>query len=311
MTQQPSAAVTPVPYRFDGFSPLPALGGEPSVDARPSVDAPTVPSAHAVERVVPAISVCIAVRDRPALLVKSIRSVLAGAFGDFEIVVVDDGSTVPVQEGLAEAGLLADQRIRLVRQRPSGISAARNTALKIARGRYVTVLDSDDELVEDGLARIHECLTHTGARWIYTDYQELTGTSSRIITLPSYPSPRRMLWAVLTRPRLPFKHSGMSIDRELLLRLGGYDEQTPIKVDIELVLRALSSGVHLVHLRHPVVRFHRHDGNISRKRLVGLRIWTKLIERYTRPRIPGLALLVVTFRTASELGKWLITALGR
>ncbi|RQW95281.1 glycosyltransferase family 2 protein [Micromonospora inaquosa] len=286
------------------LQPLPGAPG-------PNVDAPTVGLTEPVRRVTPAISVCIAVRDRPELLVTSIRSVLNGTFDDFEIVVVDDGSTVPAQECLAAAGLLADQRIRLVRQKPSGISTARNTALRVARGRYITVLDSDDQFTEDGLARIQEFLTETGSLWIYTDYEELVGNSARVISLPSYPTARHMLWSVLTRPRLPFKHSGMSIERELLLRLGGYDEKLPIKVDVELVLRALANGVHPAHLGHPVVRFHRHEGSISRRRIAGLSVWFQLISRYTRPRVPGLALVIKAVRASSEIGKWAVSALGR
>ncbi|MBY8872431.1 glycosyltransferase [Micromonospora sp. PLK6-60] len=292
----------------------PALGPWPAsygAQWRPEVIAPGARSAHRERPTTPVISVCIAVRNRPDLLVKSVRSVLAGDFPDYEVVIVDDGSTVPVQESLAGAGLLADDRIRLVRQPPAGISAARNTALRVARGRYVTVLDSDDELAPDGLSRIHAALAGTGARWVYTDYEELTSAGSRVIRLPSFDSPRRMLWSVLTRPRLPFKHSGMSMERELLTSIGGYDEHTPIKVDVELVLRALASGVHLAHLGHPVVRFHRHDTNISRRRLAGLAVWYRLINTYGDSRVPGVALAVVAARAASEIGKAVVTALGR
>ncbi|MFG1775891.1 glycosyltransferase [Micromonospora sp. NPDC049048] len=277
----------------------------------PTADAPTVAFLEPAREVAPAISVCIAVRDRPALLVKSIRSVLAGSFDDFEVVVVDDGSSVPAQDCLAEAGLLADERIRLVRQRASGISAARNTALRIARGRWITVLDSDDELTQDGLARVREFIAATGASWVYTDYEEIAGDRVRPIRLPSYDTPRRMLWAVLTRPRLPFKHSGMSIERQLLVKLGGYDDQLPIKVDVELVLRALAIGIRLEHLSHPIVRFHRHGGSISRQRFAGLAVWFRLIDDYRQPRVPGLALVVKIVRTASEIGKWLVASLGR
>ncbi|MEU5720704.1 glycosyltransferase [Micromonospora sp. NPDC047738] len=305
MMASPPTIPTEPPNKI--LEPAPSYGPRP-----PGIPAPiAADAASPANPAPPSISVCIAVRNRPALLVKSVRSILDNGFDDFEVVIVDDGSAVPVQEGLAEAGLLADDRIRLVRQPPSGISAARNTALKVARGRYITVLDSDDELAPDGLHRIHEFLSRTGAQWIYTDYEELVGTAGRIIRLPAYPSARRMLWSVLTRPRLPFKHSGMSIDRELLVRLGGYDENTPIKVDVELVLRALASDVRLVHLAYPVVRFHRHGDNISRKRLAGLSVWHRLITTYTRPRIPGLALAVVALRGVSEVGKALVTSFDR
>ncbi|WP_185755208.1 glycosyltransferase [Micromonospora sp. A202] len=277
----------------------------------PVVDASTLPLMRAAEQVNPAFSVCIAVRDRPELLVKSIQSVLAGSFSDFELIVVDDGSAVAVRDGLAAAGLLADERIRVLRQQPTGISAARNAALRIARGRVVTVLDSDDELAPDGLARLHDFLARTDARWVYTDYEEVVGDSTKVIRLPSYRDPRRMLRSVLTRPRLPFKHSGMTIDRELLLQLGGYDEQMTIKVDVELVLRALSNGVHLQRLDEPIVRFQRHSGSISRRRVAGLVAWRKMIKMYSRPHVPGLALCIVTVRAVSEIGKWAITAAGR
>lgn len=317
MTNHP--AYSPPSLRHDsagntlssGQDTKPPMIDGPTVPAMPAVDAATLPLMRAVEQVTPAFSVCIAVRDRPELLVKSIRSVLAGTFSDFELIVVDDGSAVAVRDGLAAAGLLSDRRIRVVRQDPTGISAARNTALRVARGRVVTVLDSDDELAPDGLARLHEFVTRTGARWVYTDYEEIVGDSAKVIRLPSYPDARRMLRSVLTRPRLPFKHSGMTIDRVLLKELGGYDEQMSIKVDVELVLRALSNGVHLQRLDEPIVRFHRHSGSISRRRVAGLLAWRKMIKKYSRPRIPGLALCIVTVRAVSEIGKWAVTAAGR
>ncbi|ASW53859.1 glycosyltransferase [Plantactinospora sp. KBS50] len=259
----------------------------------------------------PAISVCIVVRDRPESLAKSVNSVLAGTFDDFEIVIVDDGSAVPAQECLAGADLLADPRIRLVRQKPAGISSARNTALRMARGRVVTVLDSDDELAQDGLRQIDQLRERTGAQWIYTDYVEIVGGRVKVIRLPTYHTSRQMLRSVLLRPRLPFKHSGMSIDRQLLLTIGGYDESLRIKVDVELVLRGLTEGYLPVHLSHPAVRFHRHGANVSRRRLAGLRAWSVLVTRYCRSRVPGYRLLVLALRALSEIGKWLVTALGR
>jgi glycosyltransferase involved in cell wall biosynthesis len=253
----------------------------------------------------PMFSVCIAVRDRPAMLVKSINSVLAGTFDDFEIIVVDDGSAVPAETTLTDAGLLRDDRITVLRQEPSGIAAARNTALKAAIGRYVTVLDSDDELAADGLTALAAFLKETGATWVYTDYEEIVNGLGRRIALPAYASADKMRKAVLVRSRLPFKHSGMTIERDQLVSLGGYDELMRIKVDVELVLRALSSGVRPRHLAYPVVRFHRHGHNISRNRKAGLQAWFQLIDRYAGGRAP--ALLYKAVRAGAEAGKWAVS----
>lgn len=72
---------------------------------------------------------------------RAVESALAQTLGDLEIIVVDDGS-------LREPDLPSDPRIRAIRcDKPRGVCAARNTAIKEARGRWITFLDDDDELV--------------------------------------------------------------------------------------------------------------------------------------------------------------------
>ena len=92
----------------------------------------------------PRVSVIIPVYNRPALLVRALRSVSNQTLRDLEILVVDDGSTVDVGRSLSE---INDPRIRLLRhQNRRGVSAARNTGIQKARGRYVSFLDSDELL---------------------------------------------------------------------------------------------------------------------------------------------------------------------
>lgn len=255
----------------------------------------------------PTFSVCIVVRDRPALLVEAVRSVLANTFEDFEVVIVDDGSRIPAAQVIADAHLSADRRVRVLAQPPTGIAEARNRGLRSAMGKYVTVLDSDDQLTVDALARLHHLLANTGGSWVYADYMEVRRGTSRCIRLPEYASARRMLFGVLTRPRLPFKHSGTTIDRTLLDRIGGYDESFRLFEDVELMLRALKAGVHPCHLAHPIVLFQRHDGNVTRGRLGGLVFWFRLIDMYRPLRWPGVATAIKALRTLSETGKWLVT----
>ncbi|MEH1165415.1 glycosyltransferase [Micromonospora sp. CPCC 205539] len=255
----------------------------------------------------PTFSVCIVVRDRATLLVNAVRSVLDNTFRDFELVIVDDGSQVPVGRVIEEARLTADRRVRVLSQPPTGIAEARNRGLRAAVGRYVTVLDSDDELTPDALARLHELLTTTGRSWVYADYIEITRGATRPIRLPEYASADRMLLGVLTRPRLPFKHSGTTIDRHVLDTIGVYDESFRLFEDVELMLRALRSGVHPCHLDHPIVRFQRHDGNVTRGRLGGLVFWFRLIDMYQPSRVPGVGLGIKALRTLSETGKWFVT----
>jgi glycosyltransferase involved in cell wall biosynthesis len=94
----------------------------------------------------PTFSVIIPTFDRPGWLREAVASVLAQDFDDFECVVVDDGSTLPVE-------LPDDPRIRLLRHSENkGLPAALNTGIRAALGDYVTFLDDDDLLTPDRLS---------------------------------------------------------------------------------------------------------------------------------------------------------------
>jgi glycosyltransferase involved in cell wall biosynthesis len=93
-----------------------------------------------------------AYNPEPELMAEAIESILSQTVGELELILVDDGSDVPL------AGLLPgrrDDRLRLVRlPRNRGVSAARNTALRLARAPFVSHLDSDDAWEPDYLAAI-------------------------------------------------------------------------------------------------------------------------------------------------------------
>ncbi len=88
----------------------------------------------------PLVSVIIPTFNRATWVREAIDSVLAQTFRDFELIVVDDGSTDTTREGL---GLYGD-RLRVVYQTRQGVSAARNRGLKMAAGKWLAFLDSDD-----------------------------------------------------------------------------------------------------------------------------------------------------------------------
>jgi len=95
----------------------------------------------------PIISVVIPTYNRAYCLRDAIDSVLTQSFRDFEIIVVDDGSTDGTNEVVKQYG----DRIRLIQQVNAGVSAARNTGIRAAKGEWIAFLDSDDTWEPDKL----------------------------------------------------------------------------------------------------------------------------------------------------------------
>ena len=108
----------------------------------------------------PFFTVVIPVYNRAHAVGDALRSVLAQTCQDFEIVVVDDGSTDDPAAAIAK---FDDPRIHFIRQPNRGGGAARNAGIVAARGRFVAPLDSDDVFLPDHLARMKQLLEGTQA----------------------------------------------------------------------------------------------------------------------------------------------------
>lgn len=101
----------------------------------------------------PAISVIIPIYNVEKYIERCLASVQAQSFTDFEVLIVDDGSSDRSAE-LAEK-YTADSRFKLIRQKNGGLGAARNTALAWAQGEYVAFVDSDDAVTADYLKKLY------------------------------------------------------------------------------------------------------------------------------------------------------------
>lgn len=113
------------------------------------------------------ISVVMATYNRAATVMRAINSVLSQSLQDWELIIVDDGSTDETLQILAS---IDDARVRVFRHpKNQGVTAAKNTGLDHVRGEWFTTFDSDDEMTVDALATMLECVERTGATAITCD----------------------------------------------------------------------------------------------------------------------------------------------
>ncbi|MCS6319465.1 MAG: glycosyltransferase family 2 protein, partial [Nitrospira sp.] len=114
----------------------------------------------------PRVSVVIPTYNCARFLGQTIDSALRQAYRDFEIIVVDDGSTDDTQQVVAGYG----KTIRYVYQANQGASAARNVALSIASGEFIAYLVADDLWIADKLSRQVEYLdAHPACGFLHTE----------------------------------------------------------------------------------------------------------------------------------------------
>jgi len=99
----------------------------------------------------PLISIVMPLYNKEAEVKRAIQSVLAQSFPDYELIVIDDGST---DKGPDVVSAIEDSRIRMLHQKNAGVSAARNRGLEEARADLIAFLDADDEWFTDFLETI-------------------------------------------------------------------------------------------------------------------------------------------------------------
>src|SRR5689334_608108 len=110
----------------------------------------------------PRLSVVVPVYNVERYLDECLASLAAQSVGDFEAILIDDGST-DSGPAIARAWAERDPRFRVVTQANAGLGAARNAGIELARGEFLAFLDSDDKVPPDGYARMLASLERTGS----------------------------------------------------------------------------------------------------------------------------------------------------
>ncbi len=253
----------------------------------------------------PAVSVVLPTYNRSQTLERAARSVLAQSFSDFELIVVDDGSTDNTPDlihGLADR----DSRVRAIRHPVNlGQSRARNTGIASAKGRFIAFQDSDDEWLPAKLGRQVEVLEglpdDVGMVYCFVYYVGAEGMSvlyKRRI-MPDEPH--------LYKMGLQYLFRGIGIQaclfrREVFDVCGGFDELMDALEDMELLIR-VARKYRFSCIDEPLLLYHRSANSISKNHLRNLRAAQYILEKYHADIRSDRRILSEHYRRISRLMK--------
>ena len=241
----------------------------------------------------PRVSVVMPAWNRVGSIRMAVESVLRQTFTDFELLVVDDGSTDGTMDALSD---VTDPRLRcLANPRNMGASAARNTGIHAARGEWVAFQDSDDEWLPRKLELQMARLAGAGAEVVacYTGMAIVglpEGDRDRRTTLRYIPGPKELQVEGTLREALlarSFISTQMLMARRTaLLDIGGFDEALQALEDWDCAIRLAQRG-RFVFVDEPLVIQTFSDNSItrSRQRWLGARI--RIVEKH-RPALSTL-----------------------
>ncbi len=219
----------------------------------------------------PRVSVIIPTYNRARFLPRAIQSVLNQTYEDWELIVVDDGSTDDTQ------GILAGfPDVRVVTQPNRGVSAARNAGVRVALGVWPAFLDSDDEWRPEKLQRQMECarkrpeilVWHTNETWF---------RNGKVLPQKAYHRKQGGFFFERAVERCLISPSSVMIHRRLFEDVGLFDESLPVAEDYDLWLR-ITAFYEVGFVPEPLLIKHAEAEN-------QLSVITQTIDRY---RIRGL-----------------------
>jgi glycosyltransferase involved in cell wall biosynthesis len=212
----------------------------------------------------PKISVIIPTYNRVHLIGRAIESVLNQTYQDFEIIVVDDGSTDNTEK-LIKNFQKKDKRIKYIQHKENkGEGAARNTGIKISKSPFIAFQDSDDESFPQRLEKQIKVFENESQKvgLVYSDMLLISNKGQKKYFMSPRFTPEN---GFIYEKALNYEILGIGIGTSLMPKrcfkvVGFFDDKIPYFVDVEFFIR-LSKYFYFYHISEPLINFYRLDYN--------------------------------------------------
>ncbi|MFC1675666.1 glycosyltransferase family 2 protein [Planctomycetota bacterium] len=226
----------------------------------------------------PDISVVMPTYNRAHTLSKAIESILGQSFENFELIIVDDGSTDETRD---VADNISDPRVRFFfLSENGGASNARNIGIKNATADYIAFLDSDDQWKPDKLKKqfdlIKNCDQKVGV--VYSGFTRYDG--DKVLYMPDSSVKRKsgnIFYEILKRNFITFQT--LIAKKGCFEKSGLFDESLRCRHDWDLLIR-LSRDWDFLCIDEPLVDIYAGSDSISKTHKVDMAGWKPIIEKY-------------------------------
>lgn len=212
---------------------------------------------------VPTVSVVMSVFNGQRFLCEAIDSILDQSFRDFELIVIDDGST-DGSVGILDSYQETDARVTVYHQSNKGLISSLNRGCDLARGKYVARMDADDVVIRFRLQYQVAFLEANPEVAVVGGAVEIINLAGGFVKTLSFPSRNCEIRSALL-DWCPFIHPAVLIRRESLLSVGGYRQAVLDAEDYDLWLR-MSERFHLANLAVVVLRYRVHPSQVSARK---------------------------------------------
>ena len=229
----------------------------------------------------PLFSIIVPVLNAGEYLDRAIASVRAQTLTDFELIVVDDGST---DDAVDRAGSIQDSRLRFIRQSNQGAPVALNRGVAAASGEYIALLDADDFWAPTKLERHLECfLAHPEADLNFTGIV-FVGADNEPLKLPRRRPTGSFTFEQLFVDYVIVSSSAIAVRKTAAQIAGAFDPTLPCMYDVDLVLRiARSRPANIIGIAEPLAFYRRRPGQQSSDWRTMAHYWARLLAKHPLP----------------------------
>ena len=210
----------------------------------------------------PTISVVMSAYNGLPYLGRAVESILGQSFGDFEFIVIDDGSSDPGVLPLLRRYAARDARVRLVSRANKGLTVTLNEGIEMARGEFIARMDGDDVAKPARFARQLAALrADPGLVCVGADFELIDG-AGRLLTRVIPPRDDRAIQRELLVGHTAICHPTALMRREAARKVGGYDAAFKYSQDLDMWLRLGEVGK-LGNVPEVLLQFRMHEASVS------------------------------------------------